>query len=268
MPDLDKQEYFGGMSRIQLELMASYVEPFINAITLIERNDKNTPPGRHYGTGSFFSLKGRHYVLTCEHVAKGRRLGRLALTKFGASNAQKLVGDFGAAPLKIDAAALALHPDSWTSPPHQAKAAPLKLFDTSHHPVDEEVLYIYGFSGSDAIVSFGSHLKRGVGLFTHECEFNEAIKEEESEADPQYHFCVDFNPEKSVLIDGDQSPLSAPDGMSGSLVWNTRFVEVTQQGGDWQPEDARITGMVWGHSSKVCALIATRIEHIRYALSL
>lgn len=54
--------------------------------------------------------------------------------------------------------------------------------------------------------------------------------------------------------------LSLPDGMSGSPLWNTRYEEITRQGRSWKPEDARITGIVWGHSAKARQIYATPIE--------
>ena len=37
---------------------------------------------------------------------------------------------------------------------------------------------------------------------------------------------------------------SDPRGLSGSLVWNTRYLEVTQAGGTWTPNKAVVTGLL------------------------
>jgi hypothetical protein len=56
--------------------------------------------------------------------------------------------------------------------------------------------------------------------------------------------------------------LSLPDGMSGSPLWNTRYEEFRREGRPWTPANARITGMIWGHSSKASQLYATPIERL------
>lgn len=59
-----------------------------------------------------------------------------------------------------------------------------------------------------------------------------------------------WEPEKTTLATrGDGTPTPAikfqsPGGLSGSLVWNTRILEVTQAGRNWTPEDAVVTGLL------------------------
>lgn len=51
-------------------------------------------------------------------------------------------------------------------------------------------------------------------------------------------------------------------GMSGSLVWNTRYREVTEKGAQWTPADLRVTGLVWAHTSKAGGFVATPVQHL------
>jgi hypothetical protein len=55
----------------------------------------------------------------------------------------------------------------------------------------------------------------------------------------------------------------SPKGFSGSLVWNTRYWEVTKAQKEWTPEDAVVTGMAhrWDDATKT--LLVYRVEHIR-----
>ena len=52
-------------------------------------------------------------------------------------------------------------------------------------------------------------------------------------------------------------------GFSGSLVWNTRYLEVSRQGCQWSPEDAVVTGLLrrWDQDTKT--LLVWRVEHLR-----
>ncbi|MBA8845725.1 hypothetical protein FHW02_003811 [Ochrobactrum sp. RH1CCR137] len=52
-------------------------------------------------------------------------------------------------------------------------------------------------------------------------------------------------------------------GFSGSLVWNTRYLECVSAGREWKPEQAVVTGLLrrWDTSTKT--LLAWRVEHLR-----
>ena len=52
-------------------------------------------------------------------------------------------------------------------------------------------------------------------------------------------------------------------GFSGSLVWNTRYLEFTGQGLAWSPEDAVVSGLLrrWDEDTKT--LLAWRVEHLK-----
>lgn len=51
-----------------------------------------------------------------------------------------------------------------------------------------------------------------------------------------------------------------PAGFSGSLVWNTRYLEVTNAGKSWSPEDAVVTGMLRRYDPDTNTLLALRVE--------
>ena len=51
--------------------------------------------------------------------------------------------------------------------------------------------------------------------------------------------------------------------MSGSLVWNTKFLEVTQTGETWDPErHAVVTGMLRRWDQDTSSLLVWRVEHL------
>ena len=50
--------------------------------------------------------------------------------------------------------------------------------------------------------------------------------------------------------------------MSGSLIWNTKFVETSLQRRLWSPSDAVVTGLLWSWPEE-SRIVATRIEYVR-----
>ncbi|MGL5995663.1 MAG: hypothetical protein ACRC1I_03935 [Pseudomonas proteolytica] len=249
------------------QLLPPFVDPFISAISLIEPGDDRHPPGDHHGTGSFIYLDEVRLMLTCEHVASVEQGTMLGMTQFGASHAISIPGAFSSDKYPIDIAVNHIPDKNWDRVPHMAKCVDIGMIARRHEPVDGEYLYIYGFPGDDAAVGFGQHHHRGLAVFSHERDFSTVLIDEEPKPIDKYHFLIPYNPEHAVLLDGKNPLLPKPPGMSGSLVWNTRYVEVTSQGKEWRPEDSRVTGVVWGHSSKASVLVATKIEFLRYFLS-
>jgi hypothetical protein len=54
-----------------------------------------------------------------------------------------------------------------------------------------------------------------------------------------------------------------PRGLSGSLVWNTRYVERKAAGQQWKPEDSIVTGLLRWHLPDRQTVAALRVEHLR-----
>lgn len=51
--------------------------------------------------------------------------------------------------------------------------------------------------------------------------------------------------------------------MSGSLVWNTRYLETRESGRNWSPDDAVVTGLLRRWDEKTKTLLVYRVEHVR-----
>jgi len=248
--------------------LPNFIDPFISAISRIRPDDQRTPPGDHHGTGSFFFLEDTRMLITCEHVANVSANITLGMTQYGAEHALSIPGVFAVSEYPVDVAAIHIPDKNWNRVPHTAKCVESNMLSRKHEPVEGEYLYVYGFPGDDAAVGFGQHSHRGLAVFSHEIEFSSITVDEEPKPIEPYHFLIPYNPEHAKLLEGSNSVLSRAAGMSGSLVWNTRYVEVSSQGGKWKPEDARVTGILWGHSSKAGVLVATKIEYLRNFLSI
>jgi hypothetical protein len=246
-----------------VKTMGDFVDPFVTAIALIKPGDTRNPPGDHEGTGNFVTIDNRIYIVTCEHVARLQSARMLGWTPFGSDAGLSIPGPFASDPYPVDIAATQLSSNSWTLVPHKAQCVTAGMFANTHSPVDGELLYVYGFPGSEATAGFGQHLIRGIGIITHEGQYDPVLLNEQPAPINGTHLCLPYLPEVAEVIDGDYGVLPLGPGLSGSFLWNTRYKEVTDAGNTWTPAEARITGLVWGHSQKAGMLIASRVEDIR-----
>ena len=58
-----------------------------------------------------------------------------------------------------------------------------------------------------------------------------------------------------------------PKGLSGSFLWNTRYLETVSNGNKWTPADARVCGLVIAALEGPQVILASRIEDIRAGLT-
>jgi hypothetical protein len=250
------------LSDADAQAVAEFVEPYTCSIQFIPRNDTQDPPGHHHGTGWLFDNSGEPCIVTCEHVSRWQKHGVLGYSCFETEYGISIEGKFVEVPHPVDAA-VATVKRSFTAILHQGKCVPSSMFDIGHAPVQNELFYAYGFPGADAKQLFGTQVVVGTSVFLRLVELNEAVfQEEPPHPDPALHMSLAWQPEHALPMLGTTGTLSLPNGMSGSLLWNTRYEEVTRLGEKWSPAEMRIAGMIWGHSSKSGQLYATPIETI------
>lgn len=248
-----------------IDKMGELVERFTAAITSIPAGDSRRPPGDHHGTGWLINIHGQPHICTCEHVANFQSKGHLGYSCYGSDGGVSVGSNFSLYPLPVDFATASLD-SSWGVVEHKGECIPQSMIATKHSPIEGEYLYFYGFPGSDAKAYFEEHYIQGTGVFLHEIEFVQELLEEESRADPAVHICMSLSPAEAVPLTPQTGELPLPHGMSGSALWNTRYLEVTSAGQSWSPEDARLTGIVWGASQKAEVVVATPIERFRHLL--
>jgi hypothetical protein len=81
-------------------------------------------------------------------------------------------------------------------------------------------------------------------------------------------FEILWDPREIVLTTGTEGEVrnrvkhDHPAGFSGSLVWNTRFVEQGCNLSSWKPDDAVVTGLLHRYDANTRTLLAWRIEHL------
>ncbi|UEM08431.1 hypothetical protein J4G43_026945 [Bradyrhizobium barranii subsp. barranii] len=241
-------------------IMMPFVMPLV-------RTDEDGPT--HVGSGGYIEFSGHKLALTNDHVVREGQ-GRLAHkfydsdTYFGFPNA------FASEAFPIDLAASSVDL-TWTATTHSAMAFPEHRMALIHAPVARELLFLMGFAGSRAYFSPILNIIVTNGTPYLNQEFDPQAEERDIRCehyDPNLHFAIPWEPEQIEVVDRDDKaiPVNA-NGFSGSLVWNTRYVEYAAAEKPWDPNVAQLTGVVWGWPQQDRVLLATRIEHVRTFLA-
>ncbi|PKQ74028.1 trypsin-like peptidase domain-containing protein [Aeromonas sobria] len=246
------QEEWNNMCKDVVEKMTLHVKPFASPISKVVSSEH----GEHLGSGSFISCDSSKYIITNEHVAKGLESTSLAHQFLDSDSIVRIVNPICAKEYPLDVAVSKISDCAWAACQHSAQGIPLSRFANKHQPVNAELLFMIGYSGDRAGFYFGNFISRGTPYLTQEADFPSNIGNE------NYHFSIHYKPDLASVVDGSSGGLPKPPGMSGSLVWNTRFVEMSQAGKEWSPEDAQVTGLIWGWPSSDACLLATKVEHL------
>lgn len=227
-----------------------YVCPISHAITKDE--------GQLEGTGSYIEWGDRRLLITNEHVLKDFERRKFAHQFHLCEDVFELAKPIALEKHPVDVALCAIPEDLWQSKQHAAEAVPQERFATLHRPAPGELMFVTGFPERRSRFLFGNLFSRATRLVTQ--EHPAAVV---SDLHPNY-FSVAYAPEKTQSVDpANTVPLSTPEGMSGSLVWNTRFVECLKAGQQWSPDLAQVTGMFCRWDSTTSSVLAVRIEVIR-----
>lgn len=239
-----------------------YVDKFVCPIVRIARGDERQPPGDHHGTGWFIERHGKPNLCTCEHVANFEDKGSLGYAPFGGDSGVSVGSRFYRLAHPLDFA-IANVQRTWAMIKHDGRCIPAELITDTHAPVSGELLYVHGFPGEDAKAAFGQHNVKALGVLAHQVAPPAEVFNEVPPFEPSKHICIGWNTGQAVPLTPNADILSTPGGMSGSPLWNTRYREVTEAGGDWSVSDIRLSAIVWGASSKTSVMVGTSIKHFR-----
>lgn len=240
------------------EAMRNHVRPFVTPLSM-DRPMSNKVTLE--GTGSYVLLGGNRVVITCEHVAKR---GDLNLGFYGSPDVFGYRGPWFMDPPPVDLALAPVTDAVWAKTPHQAATIPYERF-AERHAISEraELLFFLGFAGENSAYGFGHFESPGSAYLSQEKTETGNAKYFEMFWKPKdIQYTADTTPEEQARVKhGDAR------GLSGTLVWNTRFVEVSSAGRDWSPNDAVVTGMVQRWDDVTETLLVHRVEHIRTWIS-
>lgn len=248
--------------------MARYVSKIVTPISLSDSPDRGTA----HATGNYLTLRGLPYLQTNEHVireALGSDLGHLPgpTDDYVLCNNEWLTLTW---PTDIALMRLSALP---TSPSRDS--VPASRLGVRYAPVPQELLFWIGFPGSTAKrheplteqnirhTWFGSLETVGNPVLTQELP---TVPTGLYRFDTEKHVALHY-PAAALRTAGEQA-VDTPNakGMSGSLLWDTKFVASSRVGREWSVATAEVCGVLWAAHAKPEVVVVTKIEYIRSAL--
>jgi hypothetical protein len=195
-------------------------------------------------------------LITCEHVARYQNQRHLP---FGRKRPVPLTGTACTDRLPLDVASIRLNGQSWQDQSSKARALPWARFAQKHAPADDEILFFYGLAGENSYSFYGKFSNIMTGYCTQEKRNTGDDDIFEMFWEPEN---TSLSPQTSSKIKQDFKYDDAQ-GFSGSLVWNTRFVEKGSDINRWSPADALVTGLLRRWDPATRTLLVWRVEHLR-----
>jgi hypothetical protein len=213
---------------------------------------------RLVGTGDYVMRHDKRLLITCEHVA---RVKPIHYRLYGSDNVFAHQGPGMMDQHPVDTSFAEIGDAAWAACEHQAATIPYDRFAANHHLAQpEELIFYRGYAGENAHYAFGQHQTNATGYCTQE-------KKDTSDGEI---FELFWEPEHiqfaSGTLDEVKAAIKLDDarGFSGSLVWNTRYLEVTNiERRKWSPEDAVVTGLLRRWDRNTRSLLVWRVEHLR-----
>lgn len=233
------------------------------------------------GSGTYIKGKNNNFILTNEHVVKNIPAnGTCAHLPIDSGQYAANFAHSRALGKPHDVAILVMENESL---PQDLRLPANRLldpfyFDDRFQPVKEEFLFLVGYPGYELIrkgnfsvehlkVADSKHLTLlGKPLLTQEASpprhSNDFVG-----FDPEYHAVISY-PKSGINKFGSSVPHPCPKGMSGSIIWDTKFIACVDKQIPWHPSMARACALLWGGSTADdnFTLIATKIEHVNMFL--
>jgi len=225
------------------------------------------------GTGNYFAVNGRPYLLTAEHVVLAARDSIIAHLPDANKEYVALTNHIQREAWPVDVAWTRL--SDWPENPIDREALDLNVLDESANAVADELFFWIGYPGTtlsrhDSLtdtrrrrVWFDSLETPGVPVVTQRPRHLSFV---DDDFDPAIHLAVHYPGTAIEVAGGKEEELPHASGMSGSLLWNTKYVESIGKGVEWSPFLARVCGILRGVVTNPNLVIATRIEAVRPVL--
>ncbi|HTW68168.1 MAG TPA: hypothetical protein VME17_26315 [Bryobacteraceae bacterium] len=227
--------------------LRDFLSPFVASIS---SREPHSTVAKHFGSGSFARMNETHFLLSNAHV-----LGRKDLTLgIVLKNNTEMHTLTGAVPQSEDAdlAITEIPAEDWDQGDRRAVDA--QLFNRPHDVPDGEICFFMGFPGAHSFSSVAERTVR-TRAFPYAGQKVPRLTD-----DWVFYVNVDF---KTMRDEHGQSvePFDF-EGVSGSLVWNTRIVECVTNGIDWSQFVVTPAGVVRGWQESYGRLEIVRSEYI------
>jgi len=233
------------------QAMQDHCGNFITPISRVADDDW----GELEGTGGYVEVAGKRLLITNEHVIRDFRTHQFTHQFFECEDIFKLTAPLAIEAHPVDAAICAIGDAVWGYRPHTANVVPFKRFANRHQPVPGELFFFAGYTKSRSKPLYKYLESRATPLLTQELR---APYPADLHAN---HFMLSYPPARAESVDPRITPnLPNADGLSGSLVWNSRRIESLMQGKQWSPEMAQVTGLLCRVDTPTLSVLAIRIE--------
>lgn len=237
------------------KLVDSYVTP----ISFFKNNDETA--GFHLGTGYFFENDNGKFLITNHHVAFPKIPGvnpseiSLAFHFKGDGQYVRIHSLFASEDYPTDVAVVAVFDNVWNAYHDESCCLTSDRFEDKFEHVENELFFIEGFPGERAKMLSDTLLTHPTPLLTSRTPLIDGFC-------PDTHFALYYDVDNYVCT-GEQKYLPSPDGMSGSLIWNTKIEECKQKGIEWNSNMPKVVGIVHRYCPEEKCLIATKVEHMK-----
>jgi hypothetical protein len=251
-----KQEWDEICERVKHE-MTHHVKHFITPISkVLTDSETGEEYGNHLGSGTFIEIENIKYIITNEHVAKYINNNPLAYQYWNCDSVLRIKNNFEVLPEPVDVAVVNIEEKAWNITSHESIPIPIDRFMSKHEPVIGEMLFMIGYSGERSKFLYKTLVNPGTPYLTQEKIFTQDSGENEA------HFAIHYEPDEAVSFEDSYQGLPSPHGFSGSLVWNTRYVEFNQKRIKWSPSNAKVTGLIYKWEQNKTCLWATKVEQL------
>jgi hypothetical protein len=228
---MTEEQKVNAIMAAEIPELRDYLSPFTASVS---SEELHSMVAKHFGSGSFAQLDGRPFLLSNAHV-----LGRKDLTLGVVLKNNTEMHTLSGAVLQSEDSDLAfteIPADDWQR--GERRAIDAKLFDRPHDVLDGEVCFFMGFPGAHSFSSVAERTVR-TRAFPYAGQKLAGLTD-----DWVFYVNVDFK----TMRDEHGQPVESFDfeGVSGSLVWNTRIVECVTNGKEWNPSVATPAGVVRG----------------------
>lgn len=248
------EEEWKALCGVVTDRMKEFTAPFVTPLV----HQSSGEPAR-VGSGTFFTQEtatgGGATLISCEHVLRFLPIQQIPR---GSDKLLYLTGTLFSETHPIDAATIKIEPEEWESTRHSAEVIPFSKFAAKHAPMEREILFFYGIAGENAHIAFGGMDK----IMTGYCS-----QEKLNTGDTQI-FEMFWESQETEISQGTDAEIAkrvrmdSPEGFSGSLVWNTKFVESGCDLGKWHPNQSQVTGLLRRWDTTTKTLLVWRIEHV------
>ncbi len=248
------------------DAMADRIHKHVTPIALREAEGR----GRLLGTANFVRSGSRNLLLTNAHVVGDAKGGSIGFLHPSIHEYVELPAPVHGVPHPIDLAVFDLgsNSDSDDVPPCMLRDG---MWDRRFAPCAGEFLFWIGYPGNTARADEAHTVHRDVrNWFGGDLDATAvpyAVQQagppehEDSRFDSAHHAWIHHPREARRHPGGIAEVTPRPEGMSGGLLWDTKFV-ANGRSDAWAATDAKICGLIWGVWPEVERAVITRIDFV------